>query len=71
MVDRLKNEYAGKVEFTVYVDETDAAGDQIAQQLGVRYVPTLVFVNTDGSVAKTDVGAISEEAFRSRLDALK
>lgn len=71
VVDRLRDEYEGKVDFTVYVDRPDEEGERIASRLGLRYVPTFVFVNTDGSVAKLDVGEIAERTMRERLDALR
>lgn len=71
VVDRLEQEYAGKVEFTIHRDTADAEGESIAAMLGVRNVPTFVFVNSDGSVSRTDVGAIGEKAMRQGLDALR
>ncbi|HEY5517061.1 MAG TPA: hypothetical protein VIL15_02215 [Coriobacteriia bacterium] len=72
LVERLKNEYAGKVEFRVYQDSGDAVGDALAQQFGVQYVPTFMFVNADGSVSGSAiVGGTDEATLRQRLDALK
>lgn len=71
VVDRLEREYAGKVDFTIHVGTPDEEGERIRDQLGLRYVPTFVFVNTDGSVAKVDIGEIPEATMRERLDALR
>ncbi len=72
LVERLKKEYAGKLEFRRYVDTGDPVGDQLAQQFNVQYVPTFVFVNADGSVSgQPIVGGVSEDVLRQRLDALK
>lgn len=72
LVEGLKNEYAGKVEFRIYNDSGDPVGDSLAQQFGVQYVPTFMFVNADGSVSGSAiVGGTDEAALRQRLDALK
>ena len=72
LVERLKKEYAGKVEFRRYLDDTDPQGNQIAQQFNVQYVPTFVFVNADGSVSGQPlVGGVDEATLRQRLDTLK
>jgi thiol-disulfide isomerase/thioredoxin len=72
LVERLEKEYAGKVEFRRYVDSGDPVGDQLTQQFNVQYVPTFVFVNTDGSVSGQPlVGGVGEDVLRTRLDALK
>ncbi len=71
VVDRLKQEYEGKVDFTIHLDGADEEGERIAAMIGVRYVPTFVFVNSDGSIKGTDIGAIGEAKMRQRLDSLK
>ncbi|MDO8986918.1 MAG: hypothetical protein Q7V14_01685 [Coriobacteriia bacterium] len=72
LVERLKEEYAGKVEFRLYVDSGDLVGDQLAQQFNVQYVPTFVFVNADGSVSgQPIVGGVDEATLRQRLDKLE
>lgn len=69
VVDRLEKEFTGKVEFRVYVD--DAGPDNLAGKLGVQYVPTYFFVNSDGKVAKSVVGGMAEQDMRAALQALK
>ncbi|MBI5232624.1 MAG: thioredoxin family protein [Coriobacteriales bacterium] len=72
LVERLKKEYAGEVEFRRYVDSGDPVGDQLSQQFNVQYVPTFVFVNADGSVSgEPIVGEVDEATLRQRLDALE
>lgn len=72
LVERLKKEYAGKVEFRRYVDSGDPVGDQLAAVFNVQYVPTFVFVNADGSMSgEPIVGGVDENTLRTRLDALK
>ena len=70
MVDRLKDEYEGKVEFKLYDVEKDAEGGRLANEFGVQYVPTFVFLNADGSESQTFSGG-TEDQIRDALDALK
>lgn len=71
MVDGLKPEYEGKVEFRILNVETDMEANQLANSMGVTAVPTFVFVNSDGIQAGTIVGAMPEEKLREALDGLK
>ena len=72
LVERLGSEYKGKVEFRTYLDSGDPVGDGLAQQFDIRYVPTFLFVNTDGSLSgEAIVGGADEETLRRRLDALE
>jgi thioredoxin-like negative regulator of GroEL len=72
LVERLASEYKGKVEVRRYIDSGDPVGDALAKQFNIRYVPTFVFVNADGSVSgQPIVGAVGEDVLRQRLDALK
>lgn len=71
VVSRLVDEYNGKVDVKQLNVETDPAASSVASQYRVQYVPTFVFVNTDGSTAKTLVGEQSESQLKEQLDALK
>lgn len=71
MVEGLQKQYEGKVEFRLYNVETDQAGVELADKMAVQYVPTFVFVNTDGVVSKQTVGALDETQFKGALDALQ
>ncbi|HSK48219.1 MAG TPA: thioredoxin family protein [Coriobacteriia bacterium] len=71
VVDGLKKEYEGKVEFRLYNVETDPKGVELANAMGVNLVPTFVFVNSDGVQAGTQVGGASAEDLRAKLDSLK
>ena len=53
----LEKTYADKVEFRRLNVETDQAAIDLANKMGVQYVPTFVFVNSNGVVAKNVVGA--------------
>jgi thioredoxin-related protein len=71
VVDGLKQEYEGRVEFKLYDVEKSAEGADLATQYGARFVPTFVFVNADGSTSETIVGAVSQAKFKAALDKLK
>lgn len=68
VVDRLKKEYAGRVEIVLLKDGQEAT--EKAQQFGVQYVPTFVFLKADGTRIDQVVGGMSEEQMRQKLDAL-
>lgn len=70
VVDRLKTEYEGTVEFKLYNVDEDAEGQALAQTYGVQFVPTFVLVNADGSFSQQMVGEVAEDRMRQALDAL-
>lgn len=72
VVDGLQQEYQGKVDF-IRINTDTATGEQqkIADQFGVTVIPTFVFLNSDGTVAKKVVGEIKADAMRAQLNALK
>lgn len=71
VVDRLKQQYSGKVEFKLYDVDSSQEGNTLMGQFNAKYVPTFVFVNKDGSVSTQKVGETSESDMRAALDALK
>jgi thioredoxin-like negative regulator of GroEL len=71
VVDGLKAQYAGKVDFKLYDVDKSAEGAQLADEYGAQYVPTFVFLNADGTVSEQLVGALSEEQLTAALDKLK
>jgi len=71
LVEELKKQYTDKVEFRVLNVETDAEAVKLAEKLGVAYVPTFVFVNTDGAVSKTVVGEQTKQQLTAALGLLK
>lgn len=70
VVDGLQKEYEGKVEFRLMNVESDQGAIALANKMGITAVPTFVFVNSNGISAGTQVGGMSEEDLRARLDAL-
>jgi len=71
VVDRLQQEYKGKVEFKLYDVDTSDEGNKLMSQFNAKYVPTFVFVNKDGSVSTQKVGEVSEADMKKTLDALR
>jgi len=71
VVDRLKQQYQGKVEFKLYDVDSSDEGNQLMNQFNAKYVPTFVFLNKDGSVSTQKVGETSEADMKKALDALK
>jgi thiol:disulfide interchange protein len=72
VVDGLKAEYAGKVDFQ-RLDTTagNAETDRLANLFQVQYVPTFVFVNADGTTSDLVVGGTTADVLRAKLNALK
>ncbi|MDA3935717.1 MAG: thioredoxin family protein [Actinomycetota bacterium] len=71
VVRGLEAEYEGKVDFQLFDVEKDSRGNSLMAQYGAQYVPTFVFLNSDGSKADMIVGEIDQTRLREVLDALK
>ena len=71
VVDRLNQQYKGKVEFKLYDVDNSKEGNALMSQFNAKYVPTFVFANRDGSVATQKVGEIAEIDLKATLDSLK
>ena len=71
LVEGLEKTYSTKVEFRRLNVESDQNAIALANKLGVQYVPTFVFVNADGVVAKTTVGEMTLDALTSAVTSLK
>jgi thioredoxin-related protein len=72
VVDRLRTQYAGRVDIKeMNLSRGDASVEALADTFGVEYVPTFVFVDRDGTVRASVVGEMSEDAMRAKLDSLK
>jgi thiol-disulfide isomerase/thioredoxin len=70
VVDGLQQRYGDRVEFR-RLNANDQSTQQVADQFGVQYVPTFVFINSDGTRADQVVGEVAEADLVRRLDALK
>jgi thioredoxin-related protein len=72
VVDRLEKQYAGKVDVKrMSLNGDDAAAEALASKYGVQYVPTFVFVDSQGGQQGVLVGETAESALRAKLDALR
>ncbi|PKQ29302.1 MAG: thiol reductase thioredoxin [Actinobacteria bacterium HGW-Actinobacteria-10] len=71
VVDGLKKQYEGKVEFRLINTDTEQNAQALAQKYRVTAVPTFVFLNKDGTEAGRRLGEVSESDMRAQLDALK
>ncbi len=71
LVERLEQTYKGKVEFRKLNVESDQAAIELANKMGVQYVPTFVFVNSNGVSSKTIVGEMTEQNMSAAVQALQ
>lgn len=71
LVQGLQQQYGDKIEFRLYNVESDQAGVELANKIGVQYVPTFLFVNSDGVISKQVVGTQTEAQMKAMIDALQ
>lgn len=71
LVERLEQTYKDKVEFRKLNVESDQAAIDLANKMGVQYVPTFVFVNSNGVISKTVVGEMTEQNMSSAAQSLQ
>jgi len=71
VVDGLAEQYKSKVEFRRLNVESDPSGVELANSLGVQYVPTFVAVNSDGVISKQVVGGQTKDQMKQLIDALR
>ena len=72
VVDGLQQEYKGKVDvIRINTDKASGNEQQLANQFGVNVIPTFVFLNADGTVAKKLIGETKVDQMRAQLNALK
>jgi thioredoxin-like negative regulator of GroEL len=62
-------EYEGRVVFVEAIT-TDPAARDVLERYQVRYIPTSVFIGSDGEVSETFVGPAGADRMRQLLDAL-
>jgi thiol-disulfide isomerase/thioredoxin len=70
IVDRLKQQFKGKIEFRRYDVTTDATGQQLADAVGAQYVPTFLFFDAKGQKSDMVVGGMTEATLKAKLDTL-
>lgn len=71
IVDGLIPEYEDTVAIRKYNVEQSDEGAALAEEYGVQFVPTFVFVNSDGENVDTIIGEVSEETLTQALDDLE
>lgn len=71
IVNGLIPRYDATVAIRMYNVETSADGNALAEEFGVQFVPTFVFVDADGTVVNTIIGETTEKTLASELDKLK
>ncbi|GAB4290085.1 MAG: hypothetical protein Kow0067_16300 [Coriobacteriia bacterium] len=70
IVNRVIEGYEGDVVFKV-LNANAGEGSQMAQQFGIQFVPTFVFMDSNGQVVDQVIGAMSEDALRQRIEDLE
>jgi thioredoxin-like negative regulator of GroEL len=70
VVDRLKEQYKGKITFYRWDPGVDQQGADLANQLKAEYVPTFVFFNAKGEKVDMVVGGMDEATLKAKLDSL-
>lgn len=72
VVDGLANEAAGRYLVKVVdLSNADASTQQLADSLGIQYVPTFIFVNSDGTKANQIVGGTTRDELVNGIAKLK
>jgi thioredoxin-related protein len=72
VVDGLVKKYAGRYDIRILNTSTgDPEIDELAQEYAVKYVPTFVFVGTDGTVSAKVQGAVPAAQLEGELAKLK
>lgn len=69
IVDEAKNKYEGKVVIT-QLDIDKEENKAKVDEHGIRAVPTFVFINAQGDVAKKVEGAISKKQLEAQIESL-
>jgi thiol-disulfide isomerase/thioredoxin len=72
VVDGLAKKYTGRYTIKVMNASTGGAEvEQLEEKLGIQYVPTFVFVDSDGTKIATIVGEATAAALEAELAKLK
>lgn len=72
VVDRLADQYEGRANVEVInLTAGDPDDRRLADQFGIRYVPTFAFCDSDGTRRSEIVGETTLEELGRRIDALK
>ncbi len=68
IVDGLTDEYEDRVAVRKYNVAESAKGAALAEEFGVQFVPTFVFVDSEGELVDMLIGEVAESALRAALD---
>jgi len=71
VVDGLIPKYEGKVAIRKYDVGSSDAGVKLADEYGIQFVPSFVFVTSTGEHVDTIIGEVSESTLTSALDDLE
>lgn len=71
IVSGLVGEYEGDVAIRMYNVDTSDEGAALAEEYGVQFVPTFIFVNAEGEDVDQLIGEVSEKTLKASLDDLK
>lgn len=71
VVNGIKGDYEDRIVFKMYDVDTSDEGMGLANEFGVQFVPTFVFVDSSGEEVARMVGLVTESALRQTLDALE
>ena len=71
VVSGIREEYADRVVFKIYDVDNSDEGMALANEFGLQFVPTFVFVDSSGQEVNRIVGLASESALRETLDKLE
>ena len=70
--DEIMPKYRDRIEYTqIIVDSRKDMNNPLIKKYNVTLVPTVVMVNSDGTVARTIVGAASKEEYENCIKGLK
>ena len=70
--DEIMPHYKDKIEYRqIFVDSRKDMNDPLIKKYKVTLVPTVVMVNSDGSVAKTIVGAAEKSEYENCIKGLR
>ena len=67
MVSALAEEYSTEVTF-IKADIDEPQGEELAAEMGVRYIPAFFFINTEGEVVEQLGGEQSKDSLRTGIE---
>jgi thioredoxin-like negative regulator of GroEL len=71
VVDGLVKKYAGRYDIRVMNTSNDEQAQRLAGEMQIEYVPTFVFLNSDGSRSGQIVGSTPAEKIEAELAKLR